>query len=62
MTTLLLLILIALVYTILLYLEEIHPKKQRSITQIAKRDLDSARRRGDIDKGGRCYHGERKLF
>lgn len=62
MTTLLLLILIALVYSILCYLEEIHPKRQRSITQMAKRDLESARRRGDIDKGGRCYYGERKIF
>ena len=62
MSTLILFGAIALVFLALYYHEEVHPKREKSITQMAKRDLESARRRGDIDKGGRCYYGERKIF
>ena len=51
-----------LVFAGLFYKEEIQPKRYNSITRMAKRDLEAARSRGDIDKGGRCYYGEHKVF
>lgn len=61
-STLVLLGFIALVFSALYYHEEIQPKRGKSITQMAKRDLALARKRGDIDKGGRCYYGEHRVF
>lgn len=62
MSTLILFGTIALIFLALYYHEEVQPKREKSITQMAERDLASARKRGDIDKGGRCYHGERRIF
>lgn len=62
MSTLILFGVIALVFLALYYHEEIQPKREKSITRMAKRDLALARKRGDIDKGGRCYYGEHRIF
>ena len=53
---------VVLIFLVLYYYEEIQPKRDKSITQMAKRDLALARKRGDIDKGGRCYYGEHRIF
>lgn len=52
--------LIVLVMWRVWWLEE--HSKDHAITEMAKKDLENARRRGDIDKHGRCYHGERKIL
>lgn len=62
MSVVVLLAFLGIVFGFLWYKEEVHPKRYSSITEMAKRDLDNARRRGDIDKHGRCYHGERKIL
>ena len=61
-STIILLVFMGLVFAGLFYKEEIQPKRYNSITRMAKRDLEAARSRGDIDKGGRCYYGEHKVF
>lgn len=61
-STLVMLGAIALVFLVLYYHEEIQPKREKSITRMAKCDLALARKRGDIDKGGRCYYGEHRIF
>ena len=62
MSTIILLVFLGIVFGFLWYKEEVKPKRYNSITEMAKRDLENARRRGDIDKHGRCYHGERKIL
>lgn len=62
MSTIVLLAFLGIVFGFLWYKEEVQPKRYGSITEMAKRDLENARRRGDIDKYGRCYYGERKIL
>ena len=62
MSTIVLLAFLGIVFGFLWYKEEVQPKRYSSATEMAKRDLENARRRGDIDKYGRCYHGERKIL
>lgn len=62
MSTIVLLAFLGIVFGFLWYKEEVQPKRYSSITEMAKRDLENARRRGDIDKHGRCYYGERKIL
>lgn len=62
MSILILLVFVGIIFGFLWYKEEVQPKRHNSITEMAKRDLKNARRRGDIDKNGRCYHGEWKIL
>lgn len=62
MSTIVLLAFLGIVFGFLWCKEEVQPKRCSSITEMAKRDLENARRRGDIDKHGRCYYGERKIL
>lgn len=62
MSTIVLLIFLGIVFGLLWYKEEVQPKKCSSVTEMAKRDLKNARRRGDIDKHGRYYHGEWQIL
>lgn len=62
MSTIILLVFLGIVFGFLWYKEEVQPKRRNSTTEMAYRDLENARRRGDIDKYGRCCYGERKIL
>lgn len=60
MSTIILLVFIAVVMGRVWWMEEKHDETDRRLSRMAKNDLKAARKRGDIDKEGRClYYGPR---
>lgn len=44
------------------WVEEKYDETKRVVNRMARRDRKSARKRGDIYKGGRYCHGAHKVF